>query len=205
MATENFTTYTEVDTNNRLSETASRVTCVATVANEETYLYKDFNANHFDALSIDFEIYCASQPTYPYGRGGIGISNTLASSYEFASTDVSAFAMARPLGVCWIWIDRGADIAYDYYIGLTDTLYYCTLSRPTGNDTVTLTIYQDATRLVQLASLPITGFGTVKWQYAFGFAGANSGDADRLFDGYVQNMDLKETTAYSSQIIIMGE
>ena len=48
MAKEDYTTYTEVDTeNDRIQKTANHIDFVSSRNNEETYLYKDYGVDHF--------------------------------------------------------------------------------------------------------------------------------------------------------------
>ena len=55
MAIENFTTYTEVDPNNKLTVTSTKITAVDLDRDEDAYVYKDFGANNFSRLDVDFE------------------------------------------------------------------------------------------------------------------------------------------------------
>ncbi len=48
MANENFTTYTEVDPNSRITKTSTKVTWAALDRNETAYVYKDKGVDFFD-------------------------------------------------------------------------------------------------------------------------------------------------------------
>ena len=47
-ALQNFTTFTEVDPNTRISKTATRVTWTDITKPEDAYVYKDMTADYFD-------------------------------------------------------------------------------------------------------------------------------------------------------------
>ncbi|GAH36990.1 unnamed protein product [marine sediment metagenome] len=48
MAVENFTTYTELDDNNRIEKTSTRVTWASMTRDETAYVSKDFEDGYFD-------------------------------------------------------------------------------------------------------------------------------------------------------------
>lgn len=188
MATEDFTTYTEVDPNGRLTVTASKADVVNAERDEDVYLYKDKGADHFDALDILFEIYVGSASAAS-SFGGMAISNTVGTMAQFATTDMSCPGSG---GVDYLYLMRGAFVATDYYNCSQDTLYYCTLARAAGNNTATLKIYSDASRTDLLDTLAVAGFSTTKFRYCYGMANYNSGAATYYHTGYVQDLDLQE-------------
>ena len=58
MATEDLTTYIEIDTPGRLTVTADKVDIDHYDQNEDVYLYKDYGANYFNEdwdLIFDFQ------------------------------------------------------------------------------------------------------------------------------------------------------
>lgn len=200
MAVEDFTTYTEVDTNAKLTVTSARATGVDVDRDEDVYLYKDFGAAYFNALNITFELLVNATSTPAGGSspvGSIAITNTVNDISAFATTDISAIIGEEGVGAK-IWLQRGAGVASDVYICSLDTIYYCLLERASGNDTVTLKIYSDAARTTLLDTLTVIGYGTTTYRYLFGFVNWNNGQAGADFDGYVENLNLIISTAAPS-------
>ena len=206
MATENFTGYTEVDTGADLTVTASKADANDVLGNVDCYLYKDFTANHFDALDIDYEIYI-EDPVVDLGFGGPGLANAVGTpggTADWAATDPYAATFHHSNGSVYFRLMKGDDTGEDDYIASKDTLYYCTLSRAAGNDTVSLLIYSNSARTTLLDTLSVSGFGTTKWRYCYAFAAFTSGMA-REWDGYVQNLDLNEPVYYDESCsVIIG-
>lgn len=200
MAIENFTTYTEEDTNNKLTVAAAKAEGADVDRDEDVYLYKDRGADHFDALDIDFELYVASTSVYG-GFAGIAIANTVGSINDFAATDIACVIYESedpPNLYCQVYLVRGNFVDTDQVPVSTinhNTIYYCTMSRDAGNDTVTLKIYSDAERTVEVDTLTVSGFGVTKYQYVYGFINRNDGNSNYDFDGYVENLDLKEVVS----------
>src|SRR3972149_712527 len=66
MAVENFTTYTEVDPNSRITVTSTKVSAAGLKRNESAYVYSDKGVNHFSAdwghlLTADDLLHLAGQ------------------------------------------------------------------------------------------------------------------------------------------------
>lgn len=188
---ENFYAYTEVDPNGKLTVNGLKVTAEGADRDENVYLYNDKGVNHFDALDIDFEIYQAAT-SLGDSRGGMAVSNTVATTAGFAATDISVHARKDGAGTYWLTLIRGADVAVDSYAATADTLYYCTLSRQAGNDSVNVLIYSDADRETLLDTLTVAGYGATKWRYLYGFVNNNNAVGAKDFDGYVQNINLND-------------
>ncbi len=201
MATENLTTYTEADTSNKLSETASKATAVALLMNVDCYLYYDKGASHFNALSVKFEIYCDCQASNIYGKAGIGFTTTAVDDLNGAwdNTDVAFTIGCMDTGagnpvLAWLQQHRGsyAIDVQDTYAGSTGVKYYCLMERAAASNTITTKIYSDAYATL-LDTLIETGYvTTTRYRNCYGFVNTNTGDSDRQFDGYTQNLDLQE-------------
>jgi len=205
MAVENFTTYTEEDDNNKLTVIANKATGVDVDRDENVYLYKDKGADHFDALDVDFEIYFSSNTVVDDGKGGMAITNTVSSYRTFATTDIW-FGCAWYSGVNKrFMLQRGCAVVNDWYTGLFDTPYYCTLRRTAGSNSVALDIYSDSARTNKLDTVAVSGFGTVKWQYVFGFVNDNASSGNNDWDGYIQNLDLNEEVAGQQLFTLLNE
>ena len=199
MAIENFTTYTEVDAQGFLTVTTNKATGLnvhGDVTDHDCILYKSFGVDHFNALDVDFEIYVENQGgDARYGMAGMAISNTVDDFRGGASTDIAVLGQPRGSNVAWVRLFRGNSVADDTFIGAVVTPYYCTMTRAAGNDSVTVDVYDDSGRTNLVDTLVVAGYSTTKYRYAFGFTNNNDGTTPlRLFNGYIQNLDLKETT-----------
>ena len=195
MAIENLTTYTEQDAGGFITESTTKVTITAMTSQTDCYLYKDFSANYFDALDIDYEIYVQNEEANKYGHAGIAVTNTLNDMTGFADTDISVTCSTRGSNVLWFRLSRGNFTETDYDALSTDTLYYCTLSRSAGSGTVVNHVYSDSARTTEVATQTITGLtAATKWRYNFGAVNCNLGVANRLSTGYIQNINLNYIT-----------
>ena len=201
MAVENFTTYTEVDTGDFITKTSTKVTATDVTSQTDCYLWKDFTATHFNALDVDFEVYCENEEALKYGHGGVAITNTLDGFHGFATTDIAVIAQSRGSSVAWIRLSRGNYVAHDWFIGVAATLYYCTISRVAGNDTVNVLVYSDSGRTNLLDTVTETGFSTTKYRYCMGFVNYDDGTANREFTGYTQNLNLNEAGGPNTEIL----
>ena len=187
---ENLTLYTEEDTTGVISETATRVTGVNVLGNTDTYLYKLYPVDYFDALDVDFEVYTEDEAVKPYTVGAVGFSDALNDSTGWAATEPWCGGQSRGSSVVWVRLIRGNNAASDTYIGASATPYYCTLTRVAGADGITALIYSDTARTDLLDTLVLAGLGTDKYKYAYGFVADNQADANRQWNGYIQNIDL---------------
>jgi len=187
MSAQDFTTYTEVDPSSDLTVAASSIT-VSTCASVDAYVYYDFGADAFDALTVTWEMVITSSAALGC-VGGISLSNVVDGVTGFAATDLSAH-FNREAGGYRAFIYRGNLTAATAtgYVLVAGTTYYCSLSRTAGNDIVTMGIYTDSGRTTHVTGSPLSraGFGTVKWRYAHGF----NNEAVVSYDGSVSNLDL---------------
>ena len=196
--------YTEVDTAGYLTLATTKATAL-NLSSTAAYVYKDFDADHFDALDIDFEIYSNSN-SLAYHYWGIGLSDVVGTVENWGSTDPSVFIDWRRADTVWIWLVRGVPFTtFDYWNGaIDDTPYYCTMSREAGNDTIYLHIFDDSGRANEVDTLEVSGYSTDKWQYFYGFAENNvTYTADS--DGYVDKIDLNEAVAGTNFQINIGD
>ena len=190
-ANEDFLiSYTEVDVPAVLTVTASKITAVDCDRDVESYVYKDFGADYFDAISASFEVYISSD-SLPSGYVKVaGFATTLDDAYAWEATSLSC-GLAKTAGSAYqINLTRGLDAATDSYVCSANTLYYCTMVRLAGTDTASLSIYSDANRTTLLDVLSVAGYSTSKWRYCYGMAAYKSAGTGQDFDGYVQNLNL---------------
>ena len=190
-----FTTYTEVDANAKLTVTATKALAADADTDEDVYLYKDLTANALDGLDVDFEIFQNATSDNSV-HCGMAISNTVGSVNDFAATDISVLAW-EGAGALYLSLWRGNAVASDAKSGLSlDTIYYCSLKRTAGSDTVTCEIYSDSGRTTLVDTLSVAGFSTTKYRYVYGFINRNTATGGENFDGYVQNLTLNRTAGY---------
>lgn len=205
MAIEDFTTYTKTDPNSRLTVTGSKIAAARLRRNESVFVYDDKGVDHFDALDVDFEVFQDSAGVED-GRASIGFSDTIndCTAWEPDAVHceiVDQGSRATAVGPLF-FLFRGAHEAADSTTNLSeDTVYYCTLSRAAGSDTVTLKIYSNTSRTTLVDTLTVTGYRRAKYRYAFGMVNRNDGYPFG-YTGYFQNMDLKEGPAFRPRLTI---
>jgi len=186
---EDFTVYTEVDGSAVLTVTASKITGADLDRDINAYIYKDFGTDHFDAIEINFEVCMESTSVNTAVAVLPGLTvGTVGPNSTWGSGDVAVTLEKAATSLLQLW--RGYSAALDTYAISLDTLYYCTLSRASGADTITLKIYSDAARITLLDTLSVSGFGTSKYRYLYGICGLNDALDGRNFDGYIQNLDI---------------
>ena len=205
MAIEDFTTYTEVDASARLTVTASKATAANADRDIDVYLYDDKGVNNYNAININFEIR-QETASLLFAFGGMGLTvSTVDSNSGWGTADIYVHMIEGASDAATVRLWRGNNVASDQFTAVTATVYYCTLLRTSGSDTVTLEIYSDSGRTTLLDTLSVAGFGTgTKYRYLYGFANNNDGTAVRDWDGFVQNMeDLSNKVAPSAAALTM--
>lgn len=191
MSIEDFTTYTEVDPNTKLTVTSNKASGVNVDKDENVYLYYDKGVDIYNKIDIDFEAYIDSG-SLGGAIAGMGMSVTaISTTQNFGNSDISVLQRETGAGAHRIALRRGNNIANDEFTtGAADTLYYCTLLRTKDSNTVTLKIYSDSNRTSLLDTLSVSGFGTsTKYRYLYGFVNKNEPASGDDFDGYIQNME----------------
>jgi hypothetical protein len=172
----------------------------AQTRNQDLYLYKDYTANHFDALNIDFEIYYTSGDWNYAIWGGPGLSVSTVNDFKsFGTSDVQV-AWREGASYLELHLYRGPGTADDYTNLSATTLYYCALVRVAGNNTITCYIYSDAAHNNLLYTNVTAGYGTAtKWRYLYASNVYNDGaSGNRRMTAYVQNIDLNEVAGEPS-------
>ncbi len=204
--TQDFTTYTEVDPDSTVTVSASKITGASVQSRStDTYVYKDFTASHFNAIDWLWECYYTSGSANYEIWAGVGPSNTVNDISGFASTDASSPLRMHAAPDLALWLYRGNLVATDSSVSLTvGVLYYPEMVRAAASDTISVKIYTDNPRVTLLDTLSVAGFGTAtRYRYAYGTNSYNSASTNRLFSGYVQNLDLQEAggpTTYNETI-----
>lgn len=191
---EDFTGYTEVDNNGWLTVSASKIEASNCSRDGEAYVYKDFGVDHFNDLGVLFEMFIDSSSHGECIGGGPAFANEVDDMNDFGADAVSITARYDDN----YYIIRGDYDATDSGSFSNDTLYYFRMERAAGNDTITVKVYGSAADRTndtnRLDILSLSGFGTSKWRYCYGFVNYDSGADSRNFTGYVQNVDLQEAS-----------
>lgn len=187
---ENLTTYTmSSGTSSYVSCTASQCTATSFVRGLY-YIYKDMGSSYFNTLNVDFEFYTTSVADSSSSIVALAFSNTLATIYTFATTDISVLLYHGTSA----YIVRGNwEVSGVYSTPITtslSTLYYATLIRENLSDTTTLHIYSNAARTSEISGSPVTvtGIGTTQWRYIFVASGIDKEAGQHAYSGYVRNV-----------------
>jgi len=200
MAIEDFTTYTEVDPNNRLTVTSTKASSDDATGDEDVYLYKDFGVDNFNDIGFRFTLYVAST-SVGEAYAGISVANTIGSYLDLESTAISCQVGKINDTTYRLFLRRGQETPDGYYTISADTPYYCVLSREADSDTVTLKVYSDEERANLLHTFNGTGYGTAtKYRYVYGFNHRNASGSHK-FDGYVESLYLSCTPAVTTQAV----
>ncbi len=195
---QDFTGYTEVDTSGTLTVTANKATAENVPRDSDVYIYEDFTTDFFDDVTLVFEIQIDSTSVKAGSSnpaGGIALTNVVDDVQGFGTTDLSVLIDKTRASKHEVFLIRGAGVAFASFTGEPDTTYYCVLTRPAGTDTATLKIYANEGHSILLDTLTVSGYGTVKWRYLFGFVGWNNGQVGVEFDGFTANLKAFNITA----------
>jgi len=200
MAYEDFSTYTEVDPNNRI--TIGGVGNVRidhqAIRNEDAHVYDDKGSNHFQ----NFEHLVDIRSDFNNGdsMGGVwAVSNTVDDMKYWIDNTKRAlwlrFYDRTVSGDERIYLDEqtesGGHTFDSYNLAAPNTWYYVVIER--DDTTLTCDIYSDSARSVWVDTLTVTceGVSTAKYQYVFGCNTQNTGAAV-LMNNDIENLDLQE-------------
>ena len=205
MALENFTTYTEVDTNSHISKTSTRVTWSNLNRNEDAYLYKDFGIGYFEG---DFTVNLTLNITSPDESGTYEHILTLANSLDDfkgiddASGDALTIQHLSQSGtttrIAVQELDGGTLYTSSYYNITANTAYYLKIIRDESvgtYGTLYCYIYSDAARTTLLSTLSVT-LHTSKKDFRYIYPIQTYNDSNNFpMGGYVENLNLFDADA----------
>ena len=191
MVYQDFTTYEEVDPNEHITRTASRVTFTDLTNPESAYVYKDKGAGHFTG---DFEhkldTLHSSMVRYSYVDVW-ALSNSIGDRNESGNC----------INVFWYGMDAGLTRALalqekingalftDYSIGLSvDTPYYLTIKRVAA--TLTCEIYSDSDRTNLVDTLTLILHAVLAYRYIYACRTLTEAGLDYAKSGYMENLDI---------------
>jgi len=208
MAVQDFTTYTEVDTNNHLSQDTNTSTFAGLTCAETCYLYKDFSADYFDGdFTQEFTFYLDNQTSVgfmcPWMMGiDLGDYSTLVTTgtHYFLCNLVMNNGGTRTYYA--IECDGGNVYSDSYTTFELDTLYYIRVKRDESvgtYGTFYTYIYSDAAHINLIDTLSVT-LHTAKRDHRYLLAPTsfNNGGAPTS-DGYIEDLKI---TGFNMQINI---
>ncbi len=205
MADENFTTYTEVDPNSKITVIASKVSWSDLRSrNVDAYVYKDFGVNFF---SGNFSINLTYRQISGSGQTAAGQCWTLANlvddaqgiavaSGDYLSIVCSVGVAANNKTIQLEELDGGTKHVSAADFDVTEgTDYYLTVSRDEAvgtYGTLTLKVYTDSARTTLVDTQTITLHSSKKdFRYLYGLQSRNTGDGGTVeWDGQVEDLEV---------------
>lgn len=199
MATEDLTTYTEVDPNSKLTVISNKITCINLYRPDGAYIYKNKGLNFFDADFIhNFEIFI----------DGTTVFNSHAFPWMM-SNDLDVFINLKDASKSFICVylfqfndfsqiyiveeHAGGEYTQNYNLSY-DENYYLQIERDESvgtYGTLYLRIYSDSSRITLLTTLTLNLHSKIDFKYIFAMNSMDdSGSETSAFNGYVQNYDL---------------
>jgi len=193
MAEEDLTTYTVSDPKSNLDVSSDTITVTTAKRNEDYYVVKDFGADYFNGLDIDFQLHHLSTSTEGSLLGALGLSNTLKYQDMWGeTTSIFICTVETTESTREMRLYRGYDSAMDSISISADRTYYCTLSRSTSSDTVTVSIYRDSDRTSLFGTLELSGFGTgTKYRYFYAAVSRYS-NSTASASGYIAHIEIND-------------
>jgi len=204
MATEDLTTYTEVDPNNKITVTSDRSEFDTLRRNEDAYVYDDKGVDHFNGnFEHLFEIYMSSSNGIVVMWGMANIVEDLKSILDASEDELCLELSTYTFYLIEVF---GGTQYYDTYGGTSGTLYYLTAERDEGvgtYGTLYLYIYSDADRTNLLDTLTVTLHEKEDFRYLYVTQSYNSGHTNAA-SGYTQNVDLQEVAGWANIAKVNG-
>lgn len=198
MATEDFTTYTEVDPNNHLSQTTTRATFTGLLRAEVAYCYKDKGVDHFVDFEhlLDVNIASATEDwAFIYfwalwnDLGSVKPLDLAEKTGIMMSacrhSDDSLYFILREVDAGTVYSDNTYGAAVLNY----GTTYYLTIER--SGAAFTCRIYGDSARTDLKDTLSLTLQTETKFKYIYATQSDGSLDIGAM-TGYCENLDLQE-------------
>ena len=191
-AVEDFTTYTEVDSDAKVTVTSSRVTWASANSRNVAYsVYSDKGSGHFGDfthLITGFSSAMNNTGAQPlFGWELISNSTGDQRAVDLAGSGLELYLYTTSYH---IYIEDAGG-TNDFYDGAASTVYYCTFSR--SGTTLQCLIYSDSGRTTLLDTLSTTCTATT-FQYVNVGASYDTNESANS-SGYIENLDLQEAAA----------
>ena len=203
MALEDFTGYSEVDPNSRISKTATRVTWASLDRNETAYTYKDKTTDYFDGdfthlLTVNATA-CADGAIIAFWA----LTNDLNDlrTIDNANGSWLSITMFGTGGGVWITLDEcdSGSVFEDSYVASKNTPYYLKVVRDESvgtYGTLYCYIYSDPARTTLVDTLTLTLHTSKKdFRYIHAVNTFNASTTPFLGSGYTENLNLFEAEA----------
>ncbi|RKZ11192.1 hypothetical protein DRQ25_00310 [Candidatus Fermentibacteria bacterium] len=190
-ATVDFTTFTEVDPNEHITATSSKVSFNCT-NDEIAYIYRDYGLTYFSSWEINLTFNIEAMDAIMDGLNLIALSSETSNISSLGSQDFRLF-VTPPAGSYYISLESGdGEELSELFDELNDSQnYYLTL---VGTDTnVTVSIYADPNRtigsLVGTLSIPVA----TQYRYMILSSSIFYGDEgdSGWWQGYITNMSIE--------------
>ena len=206
---EDFTTFTEVDTNNHLSKTAHHVDHKG-YRNEDCYLYKDYGANYFGDFTHLVDIKIVTQGDTNYGISAFWmLSVDTVDDYcgikTANKTAIAVWAQGYRYGGGTYFLLCEAYGGTNYastalYIGTGNlgTQYYAKIVK--SGTSLTFYLYTDSARTNLFGSISLTLHADHQCRYIFAGNTYNDGtDTEKWVDVDIDNLDLQKKEWFLSE------
>lgn len=202
MATEDLTTYTEVDTSSRLTVTSSSVTVSSLARSETAYVYKDFGADYFAGdFSVRFQMNVSSVSGELAGIVIGAFGDTLGTLTDLLGGDcvyINVLYLSSNLNFTLAARSGGASQGSDSTVLSTSTDYYFEYTR-TGTS-FTCDIYDDSGYSNLVDSLTLTLGSGDSYRYCYATNCSVYADADTI-SGVYQDLELFLITQYEIPLL----
>lgn len=197
-----FTTFTEVDPNNRLTVIPSRVTFTDLYKNENTYLYKQVLP--ITGYHYNFEYMITGGSSIPNDDGYAlvgGLADSAATLDKVANAlfvrnynafHISTYRLYMQKMLSNIESTILPSCPACYASPALNQLYYVTITR--CDSIVTMNFYSDSARTIHITGSPITGIvsPTVSFNYILPLTSFFNGQTIGVNSGYVQNIRVRK-------------
>jgi hypothetical protein len=216
-ATQDFSTYTEVDPNSHLSVSAYQVTFSHINRDEFAGVYKDFGEDYFSGdFQVDFTVKSTDFADYT-GTGYIAVwamtdnltdlrtiqNNNDCASFlwlkrALGSTKYPSFSLSS--------YSPAGDAISGTYKGVINTDYYITIvrSEAVGFGTLTAYIYSDSARENLLQTLDLEYTSKDDYRYNWATLTVDTDESVLWCDGYVKDMSLTSTSGAPEMVVTTG-
>jgi len=190
--TEDFTEFTEVDSDGDITITASKMDVDTMSKGADSYTYKSHGASHFGDFDHLLDVYTGNEGTEGYGnRAGCWAVVDNPGNYSDAKythhEGIYVWVVHPDASRIFTLIDYSNNEDDSGGISV-NTKYYLTISR--SNTTATCLIYTDSGRTNLHDTLSIT-CGTTAYEYVQGVCSQDQGSANEA-SYYIENLDLQE-------------
>lgn len=187
-AVEDFSTYTEVDSNSRITVTSTRASRSIYQTNTG-YVYKDFGADYFDEFTHQFTTNFNTYANYYQRNTYWAVSDSADSQYgTLLGEDKGLAVLYGYYGASYVWIyNYNGDGNDNMSAPASGTTLYVTVVNSSG--TATAYFYSDSDRTTLVDSLSVSNSDTFRYVSPLGDGGQG------YYYGYTENLDLGSVSA----------